>query len=308
MEIKYLLIITGVMFALLMALGILSGNAILASNLFFIGLAIVIVPYMLHKFFEFKKLKSYEETFPNFLRDLAEAQKAGLTLMQALQSTSKSQYGLLSTEIRRMYNQLTWNIPIERVLESFSERMKKSKTIVRSMMIIDQATKSGGNIEETMESLASNIESLKEVQEEKSTLLNQQVIMMYAIFFIFLGITLILIKFLVPLLQTQVEASGMGFQGFSSNPCDQCTNNPDPGCLGCATFLGVASVFGFGNGDAGAYYRALFFTMIIVQGMFSGLVAGQIGSDSITGGIKHSMIMVLFGFFVFILSSKVGFI
>jgi len=146
---------------------------------------------------EFKKLKSYEDSFPNFLRDLAEGQKAGLTLMQALQTTSKSQYGLLTSEIRRLYNQLTWNIPIEEVLKSFSLRMKKSKTIVRAMMIIDQATKSGGNVEDTMESLASNIESLKEVQEEKSTLLNQQVIMMYAIFFIFLGITVILIKFLV---------------------------------------------------------------------------------------------------------------
>jgi archaeal flagellar protein FlaJ len=309
MESRTMLIASAAIFVVLLILAIIVRNFVLSSNLLFIGIVILILPYTLHKFFEFKRVKSYEEEFPNFLRDLAESQRAGLTLMQALQSASRSEYGMLTSEIRRMYNQLTWNVPVENVLHSFAERMKRSKTIVRAMMVIDQATKSGGNVEETMESLANNIESIKEVQEEKSTMLNQQVIMMYAIFFIFLGITIVLIKFLVPLLQTQAETGGLGLQGFDSNPCSQCTGSSDPSCIGCTAFFTISKAFDLGQkDDAAAYYKGLFFTMIIVQGFFSGLIAGQIGSDSIVGGVKHSLIMVLAGFFVFILSTRIGFI
>jgi len=48
--------------------------------------------------------------------------------------------------------------------------------------------------------------------------------------------------------------------------------------------------------------------MILIQGFFSGLIAGQIGSDSIAVGIKHSLIMLLSGFIIFILLIKTGII
>lgn len=309
MESRHILIGSAVVFVLLLIIAFFINNFVIASNLLFLGIVILILPYSLHKFFEFKRIRAYEDGFPNFLRDLAESQRAGLTLMQALQSASRTEYGLLTPEIKKMYNQLTWNVPVEVVLNSFSERMKKSKMIVRGMMIIEQATKSGGNVEETMESLAANIEGLKDVQEEKSLMLNQQVIMMYAIFFIFLGITIALIKFLVPLLQTQIQAEGFGFQGFNANPCAQCIGSADTACLGCHTFFTVAKAFDLGKGeDAASYYKALFFTMILVQGFFSGLIAGQIGSDSVIAGVKHSMIMLVTGFFIFMLSTRIGFI
>ncbi len=309
MESKRLLITSSIAFVFIIIAAIFVNNFVIASNLVFLGAIILIFPYSLNKFFEFKRIRAYEEEFPNFLRDLAESQRAGLTLMQALQSASKTEYSMLTYEIKRMYNQLTWNVPVETALKNFSERMKKSKMIVRAMMIIDQATKSGGDVEQTMESLATNIESLKDVQEEKSLMLNQQVIMMYAIFFIFLGISIALIKFLVPLFQTQTEAGSLGFQGFGANPCVQCIGNSAPVCLGCHTFFAVSESFNFGkNEDAISYYKALFFTMIMVQGFFSGLIAGQIGSDSIIGGVKHSMIMLMAGFFIFMLSIRIGFI
>ena len=50
----------------------------------------------------------------------------------------------------------------------------------------------------------------------------------------------------------------------------------------------------------------LFLSMIMVQGFFSGLIAGQIGSDSMAVGIKHSMIMLLSGFVIFMVVVKTG--
>lgn len=306
MDEKSLLLASTVFFVILIALAfVFSDNFVLSTNLLIIGIIVMILPFYVFKFFHFKKIKAYEAQFPNFLRDLAESQRAGLTIVQAINMAAKSEYGSLSKEIKKINNQISWNIPLETVLKNFIKRMRTSRVITRSLLIIDQANKSGGNVEDTMDSLANNIEMIKDVQEEKATLLNQQVILMYAIFFIFLGISMALIKFLIPLIQSQAQTQSLGFglAQFNANPCAQCTGSDEFVCTGCKIFSGVSAAFNFGSeAEAASYYRALFFTMVIVQGIFTGLIAGQIGSDSVVAGVKHSLIMVLSGFFTFIIA------
>lgn len=302
-----ILIISVLVAIILIAMSALIGNVALTANMLFLGMLIMIVPYSFYKFMRLKKIRAYEDEFPNFLRDLAESQRAGLSLIQAIQATTKSDYGHLTKELKKMNNQISWNVPMEKVLKNFSDRVSESRLIIRSILIINQTNKSGGNIEDSMEALANNIESIKETQQEKSVLLNQQVIMMYAIFFIFLGITIALIKFLIPLLETQSQTGGFGIQGFNPNPCSVCTTSPDPACIGCNTFGAISVAFDLGTpSDPAAYYKALFLAMILVQGFFSGLIAGQIGADSVVVGVKHSLIMLLSGFIIFILVVKTG--
>jgi flagellar protein FlaJ len=287
---------------------IFSPNTAIAVNLVLVAILVISVPYSVYRFVELKKIKAYENEFPNFLRDIAESQRAGLSVIESIKAASRSEYGSLTGEIRKMNNQISWNVPLEKVLLKFAHRMRKSDMILRAVMIIDQANKSGGNIDEVMESLASNIESIKDVQQEKSLLINQQVIMMYAIFFIFLGITIALIKFLIPLLQTQNQIGGFVIlQNFNANPCASCIGSSDSACLGCSTFFSVSDAFDLGKReDAAAYYKSLFLTMILVQGLFSGLIAGQISNDSVVAGLKHSLIMLISGFSIFMVVTKLG--
>ncbi|HLC76673.1 MAG TPA: type II secretion system F family protein [archaeon] len=302
-----ILVISVVVSLMLIFISILTGSVPLIANMLFLGMLLMIMPYSLYKFFLLKRIRAYEREFPNFLRDLAESQRAGLSLIQALQAVSKSDYGPLTKEVKKINNQLSWNVSLEKVLKSFGDRVSESRLITRSILIINQANKSGGNVEDSMEALADNMESIKEAQQEKAVLLNQQVVMMYAIFFVFLGITIALIKFLIPLLQTQAQSGGFGVQGFNSNPCSVCTTSSDPACVGCNVFYSVAVAFDLGKaGEEAAYYKALFLSMILVQGFFSGLIAGQIGADSVVVGIKHSLIMLLSGFIIFILVVKTG--
>jgi flagellar protein FlaJ len=39
-----------------------------------------------------------------------------------------------------------------------------------------------------------------------------------------------------------------------------------------------------------------FLHMTLIQGFFGGLVAGKMGEGSISAGLKHSLIMMLFGY------------
>ena len=287
-----------------------SYSFIISANLVILGIVSLTMPYSIYKFFEFKKVREYERKFPAFLRDVADSQRAGLSFIQAMQLAGKNDYGDLNKEIKKINNQLSWNVPLEKVLDSLAKRMYGSKLIVRSLLIISRANKSGGNIEDTMESLANNIEMIKEVREEKSHLLNQQVMMLYAIFFIFLGISIAIIKFLVPLVTLPETGIGLQVIQFSANPCAEClTSSENPACMGCQAFFVVGDAFAFGpRAKASTYYRSLFFVMILIQGIFSGLIAGEIGSESISAGIKHSFIMVFSGVIVFLICVNIGFI
>lgn len=306
MKEKYIITISFAIFFVLLVFALFSNELILSINLFFISIAAMIVPYSIYRFTELRKIMAYEKDLPAFLRDLAESQRAGLSTIDAIHLAAKSEYGVLTKEIRKMSDQLSWNIPLERVLNGFIKNVHKSRIIVRSMMIIEQSNKSGGNVEDTMNSLANSIETIRDVNDEKSNLMNQQVMMIYAIFFIFLGITIVLIKFMMPLLQAQF-GGGFGMKTYSANPCYMCT--AEAGCISCDILSYVSATFNFGRmEDPNAYYKSLFFMMIVIQAIFSGLIAGQIGSDSVVAGIKHSLIKLISGSLIFMLVVWAGII
>jgi flagellar protein FlaJ len=48
-------------------------------------------------------------------------------------------------------------------------------------------------------------------------------------------------------------------------------------------------------------YTRLFFHAALIQGFFSGLIAGQMGEGHVFSGIKHALIMVTISFLVFTL-------
>lgn len=295
---------------------VILGNLVIFIAILIIGVSVIVVGFSLIQFAEYARLKNCENEFPNFLRDLAEAKRSGMSLVQALQTCSRSDYGALSAEIEKIKNQLSWNIPMKTVFENFRKRFIKSSIINHSVLIIVQMEESGGKTEDIVDSLADNIENIKETQAEKKVLMSQHIISMYAIFFIFFGISIALIKFLMPFVDVQGEAmegaGGIGdiggMMGFSGgSPCKLCLNVVAPECLSCHVYFGLCSLFSFGEPtSASCYYKSVFFMMIIIQGIFSGLVAGQIGSDSLIVGIKHSMILSTSGFVLFLIASFAG--
>ena len=295
---------------------IITSNLVVFIAILIMGVSAIVVSFSLIQFAEYARLKNCENEFPNFLRDLAEAKRSGMSLVQSLQTCARSDYGALSPEIERIKNQLSWNIPMKTVFENFRKRFSKSSIINHSVLIIVQMEETGGKTEDIVDSLADNIENIKETQAEKKVLMSQHIISMYAIFFIFFGISVALIKFLMPFVDVQSEsmagAGGLGdiggMIGFSGGaPCKICYNVMVPECFSCHVYFGLCSIFNFGEAtSAGCYFKSVFFMMIIIQGIFSGLVAGQIGSDSLIVGIKHSMIMATSGFVLFLIASFAG--
>jgi flagellar protein FlaJ len=295
---KKVLILTLLCSFVFISLGILIGDLGILANAILLSTFMVAVPQFMFIYERYRNLKYMEEKFPIFLRDMIETTRSGMPLHKAIISISNFDYGKLSKEVKKMSNQLSWGMPLEKVLDQFSERIKRSKRLYTSIKIIREAHLSGGDVISTLETVANNSNILEEAERERRSMLNQYVVLMYALSFIFIGIVVAINNMMIPIFE--VSSGTIGGSGSTigiSNPCSSCIAFS---CTVCGIFNGVSEyIFSIDPSTIGSYYVSLFFFMSIIQSTFSGLVAGQIGENSVTAGIKHSLVLasVTFGAF-----------
>jgi len=288
--------------------------------LLLLGLIVAVVPYGILNFLKNRQVRQMENQFPSFLNDLAESKRGGMTILDAFESSTDTDYGRLNNEINKVYTQLTWGIPFPDVMERFSQRMKPSPVIQESLSIIIQSFESGGNITDTIESVADNASNLREVIQNKRSKLKQQLFIMYIIYFLFIGITVGIYVMLAQLLGLGSQEAGalegigevLGGGSGSAGPTNFCGKD----ILAARPFCSTAKIFGFvptNVTDLGgsyatsyaygkmAYYKSLLFVMLMVQGACTAAVSGQISEGSPSAGIKHAIIMMPLAFIVFML-------
>ena len=260
--------LTGLLLAALLV--IFRSNLSEAVSFAPLALFMGMLPYLAHRYIRYNEIKAIEKEFPEFLRSLAEAQRSGIALPQAIVNATKIDYGPLSKEIKRMAAQITWGVPFPKVLRMFSNRVKESNFLRRSIAVILEAYRSGGDIAEVMNSVAESARMIKELEAERKSRFNQQLMIMYAIYFIFLIIIIALNKILTPMfaMSSTQEIGGLSLGG----------GGLDPG-----------------------FYRTIFLHMILMQAIFSGLLAGQVGEGSLIAGVKHSLILLTLGSLIFML-------
>lgn len=297
-------IVTGsiiVALAMISLFSVLTQDIGIIVNVGVIGLFIVITPLFLLKYLEFLWIKSVEKEFPNFIRDLAGLKKSGITLSEAIKMTTKNNYGKLSPEVQKFSNRLSWGTHFLRALDIFAERFKHSRVISEVLGILKESYSSGGDISMTLDSLARDMVTLREIEEERKSLVRQHVMIMYGIFFMFVGISIAIMHVLIPMMAQQ-PTGGAGIGGIMNfvDPCER-FYIPFP----CGYFDVMCASFGVPSG-MGCYYFALFFTVLIIQAIFMGLISGQLGENSVVAGIKHSLIMLAATFVVFTFLIRVG--
>ncbi|MEM5874989.1 MAG: type II secretion system F family protein [Candidatus Aenigmatarchaeota archaeon] len=267
------------------------GNTILISAVLIIGL------FSIFEYKKYRELKEMEEKFPTFLRDLTETISSGVSLPKAIVLCSKYDYGSLNKEIKKMVNQISWHIPINKVLERSAKEMRKSRKMSVALRILREAYISGGNIPAVLTSLSESFEKLEEIGKERKSILNQYVVMIYAISFIFLVVIVMIQRILIPILSNPQ----LGYMG-ASNPCLNCYG---AACDLC-NFYRLTSFSLFNAKEENFYYISLFFYLSVIQAFFAGLVAGQISEGSYKAGLKHSIILITVIIGVFLIIYRIG--
>lgn len=231
-----------------------------------------IVPVGAYFYIHYRRVLQMERAFPQFLRDLADAQRAGMTLPQAVVSVAKVNYGPLSDEVRRLANQISWGVPFEDALSRFAQRTG-SKMIRASVRLILEAYRAGGDIASILYTVAEDSRKVHSLREERKTKFAGFVATMYAVFLIYLALVAILLNTLIPELPSLPSISGGGIFGVSATPTPQRIEEGE--------------------------LRAILFHLTIIEAIFSGIIAGIAGEGSALAGIRHALIMVFLALFAF---------
>jgi flagellar protein FlaJ len=251
-------------------------------------------------------LKESELIFPNFLRDLVDATKAGLPLHKAMIFVGRNSYGPLTKEVKKMANQLTWNIDVIKVLEMAKKRLSKSANLSKTMRILIETYKSGGMVPEILDSLSNTLIQIQETEKERVSSLKQYVIAMYIITLVFIGIIVAINRMMIPIFEASSSSVDTPFGMGASNPCGFCTLGMSIECLPCSIYAAICNLFDMESNSISCYYFGLFFCMSVIQSITGGLVAGQIGEGSLKAGLKHSLILVSVTVATFMILVKLG--
>jgi flagellar protein FlaJ len=236
-----------------------------------LALFVAVLPFTILWELRMYKIKKFDSTIPEFLKRLASVNESGLTLAQAVKSLIRSNLGVLNVEVKKMVKDMEWGADIKEALVRFEYRVS-TPSISRTVTLITEASESTGDIKETLEIAGSDAGATQSLQEERSTNMLLYVLIIYISFFVFLYIIYTLVAVFIPVLPNVPMDASMQ----SMNSMGMSFNGVDSGTL-----------------------KILFYHAVLIEGFFSGIIAGMMGAGNMYSGLKHALIMVLIGVLVF---------
>jgi len=200
-----------------------------------------------------KKRISTEQGINSFLRDLTEVRKTGLSPEKCIESLSHRDYGDFSKELRKISSEISWGVPVKKVIMDFVKRTKSWMTQIVMFLLVETIDVGGGTIA-MIESLARFNNLTNEVEKEKKMAVRPYIMMPY-----FAAILLV--------------ATTTMMMGFTT------------GTLGVSGSTGPEK-------DT-SMMRMIFTTSCIFHSYLIGLVGGKISEESVSAGFKHASLLVI---------------
>src|SRR5580658_5047461 len=174
------------------------------------GLIAAMAPYGFIKSTELSRVEKIEERLPDFLRDVAEAGRFGMTLPDAIIVASRGRYGLLTDEIKKMASQLEWGVPVATALNLFEQRVP-TPLVQRVVSIVTRANEAGGNVADVLSMVAHDTREVQLSLQERQISMLTYVTVIYISFFVFLVTIYIMAAVFLP----QMVLAGEGISTSS---------------------------------------------------------------------------------------------
>ena len=125
-----------------------------------------------------KTKTSMEQGVSNFLRDLTEVRKTGLSPEKCIESLSKREYGVFGKELRKISSEISWGIPAKKVMMDFLHRTRSWMVQIVMFLLVETIDVGGGTVA-MIESLARFNNLTQEVEKEKKMSVRPYVMMPY---------------------------------------------------------------------------------------------------------------------------------
>ncbi len=228
--------------------------------------------YGFYEFIRLHKVRKIDERFPDFVRDLSESRRAGMTFTKAIMYSSNGNYGVLTPEIQKIARQISWGSSVDNALNAFAKRVN-TKLINRTVSLIIEASRSGGNVADVLDAASKDAREIKLIESERRASMLTYVAIVYVGLGVFLLIILVLCKSLIPSMLGEGSAQASSAYGA----------------------VGI----GGGGGIKAEDITGLFFYASIVQSFGMGLVTGVFEEGNVISGVKHTFIMMLITWILF---------
>ena len=217
-----------------------------------------------------REIKQIERRLPDFLRDVAEAGRFGMTLADAIVVSGGGRYGKLTPEIKKMAAQITWGVPATEALHLFATRVK-TPMIERVVAIIVKSSDAGGDVADVLTMVSHDTKENQLTEDERRIAMSTYIAVIYISFMVFL-VTIWILN--VTFLPKMLEASGALETGAG-------------GALAGASPLA--------NDLPTVVYnvKIAFFIAVIVHGLGDGILAGVLDTGKIANGLRHSFILLV---------------
>lgn len=226
-------------------------------------------PIGFHVARERRRVHNIEGRLPDFLNDLAETRRAGLTMVAALRSTALSDYGALTPEIKKMADQVAWGVSFTEAVQQFADRVP-TMLVRRTMYLIVEASSAGGSVAQILKAAAHDAYEIKALEADRNVTMMTYLIVLYVVFGVFMVVIGVLdTRFIPQVVMANEAATQAGTPALGQGGLDE-------------------NVLNF------VYYNAA-----IVQAVGNGLVAGVLTEGRITAGFRHVTYMTVLAWAVF---------
>jgi flagellar protein FlaJ len=140
------------------------------------------------------KKASVEQGINSFLRDLTEVRKTGLSPEKCIESLSNRDYGEFSKELRKISSEISWGVPLRKVIMDFVKRTKSWMSQLVMFLLVETIDVGGGTIA-MIESLARFNNLTQDVEKEKKMAVRPYIMMPYFAAILLVATTTMMIGF-----------------------------------------------------------------------------------------------------------------
>ena len=239
-----------------------------AIDFFVLGTICFMAPYGFAMTAKLRRISKIEERLPDFLRDVAEAGRFGMTLPDAIVVASSGRYGLLTEEIKKMASQLEWGVPVQTALRLFEERVP-TPLVQRVVSIVTRANEAGGNVADVLTMVAHDTRESQLAMQSRQISMLTYVTVIYISFFVFLVTIYIMAAIFLP----QMITAGQS--------------------------VSTSSLSGAGAVTLAYQYVPILFlafmVAVIVHAIGDGIMAGVLFNGRVSEGLQHATIMLATG-------------
>ncbi len=235
--------------------------------LVFSALSAVILPAIIFIEYRDRLTREMEKELPEFLKQLASLNEAGLNVVEALRHLSETELGILGREIRRIKREVEWGELVTSALEKVESRIR-SGIFAKAISMLIRAIESTPSIKDALLTASLYSELEIEMRERVRAQMSMYIIIIYLSFAVFLYTAYVLIQNMLSIFATVETAPVVGTVGF----------------------------------NIGEVKEAFLETSLLVAA-FSGLMAGLMGEGKLEAGLKHifTLVVIVYVFFRFVL-------